>query len=275
MTKKNTQLSVDNYAPGKPVGARQPGEPQLYGTEATFPWMGNMSEVTARPDSGQTKSRETTKSGWGDGQYIPFPWMKPQEGSGQEQQKPAAQTPDYAQTLKEAYDAQATARAQALEQMLGAYEGQKQQLDTDYNRAASQAYANARLSAIGNNEALAANGLAGGVYQHPTSGYSETSRVAQDNALRYNLGEVELARVKAKKEVEDDINALRAQGMGEQADLLAQQAESLINLQMQLDEQRYQRAVDAANILEDKSYYKKFIGAQDEDDFDRWWWDND
>lgn len=84
-----------------------------------------------------------------------------------------------------------------------------------------------------------------------------------------------MARVKAKKEVEDDINALRAQGMGEQADLLAQQAESLINLQMQLDEQRYQRAVDAANILEDKSYYKKFIGAQDEDDFDRWWWDND
>ena len=25
----------------------------------------------------------------------------------------------------------------------------------------------------------------------------------------------------------------------------------------------------------DKSYYKKFLGAQDKDEFDRWWWDND
>jgi len=96
--------------------------------------------------------------------------------------------------------------------------------------------------------------------------------IAQDNALRYNLNEVELARARAKKEVEDDINALRVQGMYEQADLAAQHAQQLINLQMQLDEQRYQRAVDASNILEDDSYYKQVMGIRDDEEDLNWWW---
>ena len=70
---------------------------------------------------------------------------------------------DYAGQLKSAYEAQAQARADALEKMIASYQGQSRQIAQDYDRAASQAYADARLSAIGNNEILAANGLAGGL----------------------------------------------------------------------------------------------------------------
>lgn len=96
--------------------------------------------------------------------------------------------------MKEAYDAQAQARAAALEQMLRMYDGQNALIGQQHDQAARDAYANARISAIGNNEALAAQGLAGGLYQNPTSGMSETSRVAQDNALRSNLLSVQIAR---------------------------------------------------------------------------------
>ncbi len=154
----------------------------------------------------------------------------------------------YVDAMKEAYDAQAQARAAALEQMLRMYDGQNALIGQQYDQAARDAYANARISAIGNNEALAAQGLAGGLYQSPTSGMSETSRVAQDNVLRSNLLSVQIARQQATQQVAQDINALRAQGMYDAADLAASQAEALINLQMQLNEQQYQREIDAFNM---------------------------
>lgn len=56
-------------------------------------------------------------------------------------------------------------------------------LKGQYDDVRGQAYTNARTSALGNNESLAALGLAGDAYGGPQSGYSETSRVAQDTAL--------------------------------------------------------------------------------------------
>lgn len=182
-----------------------------------------------------------------------FPWMTPgnnsqaggEAGSGSVLN---ATNQGYVDAMKEAYDAQAQARAAALEQMLRMYDGQNALIGQQYDQAARDAYANARISAIGNNEALAAQGLAGGLYQNPISGMSETSRVAQDNALRSNLLSVQIARQQATQQVAQDINALRAQGMYDAADLAASQAEALINLQMQLNEQQYQREIDAFNM---------------------------
>lgn len=154
----------------------------------------------------------------------------------------------YETMLKNAYEQQAAARADALEKMIAAYGAQNATIDQQYDQAVRDAYANARLSAIGNNEALAAQGLAGGLYQNPYSGYSETSRVAQDNAMRSNMFAAQMARNQAKAEVERDILQLRAQGMYDAADLAAAQMEALINLQMQLDEQKYQREIDAWNM---------------------------
>lgn len=179
--------------------------------------------------------------------FAPGGVMNP--GSGNADATGGAGTaPDYAAQMKEAYDAQAAARADALEKMIAAYGAQNATIDQQYDQAVRDAYANARLSAIGNNEVLAAQGLAGGLYQNPYSGYSETSRIAQDNAMRANMFAAQMARNQAKAEVERDILELRAQGMYDQADLAAAQMEALINLQMQLDEQQYQREIDAWNM---------------------------
>lgn len=61
------------------------------------------------------------------------------------------------------------------------------QLAQQYDAVRNQAYVNSRLSAIGNNEALAAQGLAGGLYDDAKSGVSETSRVAQDVGMRNDI----------------------------------------------------------------------------------------
>lgn len=63
-------------------------------------------------------------------------------------------------------------------------DAQRQQIAPTYDALRGQAYSNARLSAIGNNEVLAAQGLAGNLYQSATSGISETARIQQDVALR-------------------------------------------------------------------------------------------
>lgn len=66
---------------------------------------------------------------------------------------------------------------------------QTEQLRQAYEQARKQVYVNSRLNAIGNNEALASLGLAGSAYESPQSGYSESSRVAQDVALRSDIAE--------------------------------------------------------------------------------------
>lgn len=56
-----------------------------------------------------------------------------------------------------------------------------------YNDIRSQAYVNARLKAVGNNEALASKGLSGSLYDGAQSGVSETSRIAQDSSMRNDI----------------------------------------------------------------------------------------
>lgn len=89
------------------------------------------------------------------------------------------------------YDGQTDLYNQAvdlgLQNKLDALKLQGEQNKAKYDDIRSQAYSNARLSAIGNNEAMASMGLAGGLYSSPASGYSETSRMAQDNNLRSNI----------------------------------------------------------------------------------------
>lgn len=90
-----------------------------------------------------------------------------------------------------AYDSAAAQYKAALD---AAYNAQKADIDAQaarlgdqYNTIRSQAYTNARLNAIGNNEVLAAKGLAGNLYDSPVSGASETSRVNQDIGMRNDI----------------------------------------------------------------------------------------
>lgn len=96
----------------------------------------------------------------------------------------------YQKYLNKAYEStQADTNAQAAK------------LKQQYDAARGQANINARLSAIGNNEALAANGLAGNMYASPTSGMSESSRIAQDVALRNNVNSQTLQENSARDEL--------------------------------------------------------------------------
>jgi hypothetical protein len=93
-----------------------------------------------------------------------------------------------------AYDKAASKYKSALD---AAYELQEQQLNAQAEElsrqadtARSQAYVNARLDAVGNNEVLAAKGLAGNIYGESKSGVSETARIAEDVAMRNGINTV-------------------------------------------------------------------------------------
>ena len=108
----------------------------------------------------------------------------------------------YKTALQAAYDSQAAANLNA-----------QNKLKSQYDAARSNVYTNNRLSAIGNNERLAALGLAGNLYDYARSGTSETSRIAQDVSMRKSLSaldqgqadaysEYQLALLQAQKEAD-------------------------------------------------------------------------
>ena len=138
------------------------------------------------------------------------------------------------------YDAAAKARLQAFETARNRI---RQQLDADYRdieasyRAGmTQTEVNARRSALGNEEKLAALGLStGGAYAAPSSGYTETSRVAADNAYRSDLNALAAARLAARSAAartasEQESGLLREYYTGE-ASAALQQAQSRLSQQ--------------------------------------------
>ena len=75
-----------------------------------------------------------------------------------------------------------------------------QGINTTYRSSVTQAQTAARISALGQEEKLAAAGLSGGsAYAAPTTGYTETSRVASDNNLRSNLNTLAAARLQQEQ----------------------------------------------------------------------------
>ena len=97
----------------------------------------------------------------------------------------------YKAALQAAYDSQAAANAEA-----------QKRVKSQYDAARSDAYSNARLSAIGNNERLAALGLAGNLYDYARSGTSETGRIAQDVSMRKSLSALDQGQAAAHNEYE-------------------------------------------------------------------------
>lgn len=108
----------------------------------------------------------------------------------------------YQRALQSAYDAQAASNRNEAQKLKGQYDASR-----------SDVYTNNRLSAIGNNERLAALGLAGNLYDYARSGTSETSRIGQDIAMRKSLagldqsenearGDLALALLMAQKEAD-------------------------------------------------------------------------
>lgn len=88
-------------------------------------------------------------------------------------------------------------------------DAQAAQLADDYDRARGQAYVNARLGAIGNNERVASLGLAGNLYSGPQSGFSETSRIAENIAMRNAINDAALQEQAQLDEINREIAAAK------------------------------------------------------------------
>lgn len=113
-----------------------------------------------------------------------------------------------------------------------------------YAKAKSGAYATSRISALGNNEQLAAQGLAGNAYAKPTSGYSETSRIYQDVALQNNLNQLGESQRNALQELQAAIrtnqqNKMSAINQSQDAynNLIMNARQNAYNTNFELDKQ--------------------------------------
>ena len=131
--------------------------------------------------------------------------------------------------INDLYNAQAKAKANQLNQariqaqlQLG---GQVPTIQQAGNTQRSQIDTVSRMNALGNNERLANQGLAGGTGQAPTSGYSETSRQRDNTTLRTGLNNSLLQQQGAINKVNSDVQNSNLTIAGQKAQQLADIAE--------------------------------------------------
>ena len=114
----------------------------------------------------------------------------------------------YIDQLKQALEEEKKMYQLAQAQQEAALNRQKEPVREEAGKLRGDTYQNAQLAAIGNNELLAQKGLAGGLYQAPRSGYSETSRIRQDTALRNALNAADLHEQKQLAAIDEKIRGL-------------------------------------------------------------------
>ncbi|MDO5783824.1 MAG: hypothetical protein Q4P20_02035 [Eubacteriales bacterium] len=123
-----------------------------------------------------------------------------------------------------------TAQAESRRRLQNSLQG----INTTYRNNVTQAQTAARISALGQEEKLAAAGLSGGsVYAAPTSGYTETSRVTADNNLRTNLNTLAATRLQQEQAARDTSSSEIAQARqsyeNNASDIRLQMAQAQIN----------------------------------------------
>ncbi len=139
--------------------------------------------------------------------------------------------------IEELYRAAERSRLNAFEaarrDSLQRLQGNLEEIGASYRSSVTQAQTAARLSSLGQEEKLAAAGLSGGgSYAAPTSGYTETARVAADNNLRGNLSRLSAARLQQEQEARRTSSTEIAQARQDYetgaADIRMQQAQAQI-----------------------------------------------
>lgn len=116
----------------------------------------------------------------------------------------------------------------------------KPNIEDAYAKARTNAYTTARLSAIGNNERLAASGLAGNLYAQPRTGYSETSRIYQDVAMQNNINSLGEAQRNALQELESAIRANQQNKLSALNTVESQYGEQIANLRQNALDKNFQ-----------------------------------
>lgn len=165
------------------------------------------------------------------------------------------QDDSYIQAIQKAYEAKQQSMQNGLTTQLGEI---KQ--SSDDNR--SNVYVNSRLSAIGNNEQLAAKGLAGGLYGSPTSGKSESSRINQDVALGNNINAVNRQQASLENEAKNNVSTGIADNQLQMAKTIAEMRQQ--QAIMDREEARYQEEMALARASNEKSEFTNTIGAYSE-----------
>lgn len=136
------------------------------------------------------------------------------------------------------YDGQLASYKSALEALYDAQAkyiaNQAAKLKEQYRASRNDIYTNSRLSAIGNNERLAALGLAGNLYDYARSGTSETSRIAQDVGMRKSLAQQNAAEISANNDLDLELFKARKETDAKYAEYAAKIAESKLPYLMAL-----------------------------------------
>ena len=100
-------------------------------------------------------------------------------------------------------------------------------IGTSYRNNVTQTQTAARISALGQEEKLAASGLSSGnAYGAATSGYTETARMSADNQLRSNINKLSAARMQQEQQA-------RTASSSEIAQAKQSYENSMANLQVQ------------------------------------------
>lgn len=152
---------------------------------------------------------------------------------------------DYSSLYETAADAMLNAQNASYQSRVHSLNEMLPQIKEDHDAARTDAYENARISAVRNNEALAALGLAGNLQTEYRSGVSETSRIAEDNALRQNINQLNANQLKEEAEVRQSIIDAEYDNSAAVADILADYAENAYN-NMLFEEEKKQTAIQNA-----------------------------
>ena len=128
-------------------------------------------------------------------------------------------TQDEKDRMNTAQENDITAQDAATRATIEALNANKATIAEQATAARRAAEANARLTALGSNEMLAALGLAGNAYASPASGFSETSRIANDNAYRSALNTVNSEENAALRDIASKVAQAQANSESEKAKL--------------------------------------------------------
>lgn len=117
--------------------------------------------------------------------------------------------------------------------------------ETEYRANVTAAQNRARVSALGNEEKLAAMGQNfGSAYSKATSGYTETSRVMQDNNLRSNLTRLATAKSQAVSNARSQYSAEVATAAQKRYAALSNTRLQRAKATMNYRQQQYQNALN-------------------------------
>jgi hypothetical protein len=164
-------------------------------------------------------------------------------GSGKKKKKKNENS--FASDVQKAFEAKNKALQEGLNNELS-------EIKKSSDDSRSDAYVNSRLSAIGNNEQLANQGLAGNLYGSNLSGISESSRIKQDTALQNNINALDQQQTSLENSARTTTNNMIADNQLAMAQTIAQ-------LRQQ------EREMERAELMAEKAEYAQNIGQFGQD----------